>query len=53
MGLGDVNNQKSNSMLILLEQIVEGGNLPSERRSRVTAEHQHYRLLLIQGRELN
>jgi hypothetical protein len=53
MGLGDVDNQKSHAVLVLLVKFVEGRNLPPERRSRIAAENQHHGLLLIQGGELN
>jgi hypothetical protein len=43
MRLSDVNNQESNALAILLIELIEGGNLPPERRSSVTAKHQHYR----------
>jgi hypothetical protein len=32
---------KINLALVLLGELVQGGNLPPERRSRVTPEHQH------------
>jgi hypothetical protein len=53
MGLGDVDNQESHAVLVLLVKFVEGRNLPPERRSRIAAENQHNGLLLIQGGELN
>jgi hypothetical protein len=53
MRLADINNQKRDAILILCEELVEGGNLPPERRSGVTAEDQHHRLHFIQRRELN
>ena len=53
MGLGDVDNQKSHAVLVLLVKFVEGRNLPPERRSRIATENQHHGLLLIQGGELN
>ena len=42
--LGYVDNQKSNPVSILLVELVEGGHLPPERRSGVTAENQDNRL---------
>jgi hypothetical protein len=43
MRLKDVNSVKPHLVAILLCQLVQGGNLPPKRRSRVAAEHQHNR----------
>jgi hypothetical protein len=39
MGFGNVNNQESNASAILLVKLIEGRNLPPERRSGVAAEY--------------
>ena len=39
----DVDDVKSHLILIALIELVEGGNLPPEGRSRVTAEYEHDR----------
>ncbi len=43
--LEDVHRVKSNLALILLGELVQGGNLPPKRRSGVTAEDQDHRLV--------
>jgi hypothetical protein len=53
MCFGNINDQESNAASILLVKLVEGGYLPSERRSCVTAEHQHDRLPLVERGEPN
>ena len=51
MGLGDIDHQKRHLASVLLIKLVEGGHLPPERRSGVTAEHENHRLALRgQGR---
>jgi MFS family permease len=45
MGLGDVYGQKGDTILVLLVELVEGGNLPPKGRSSVTAKDEHDRLL--------
>lgn len=47
MRFGNVDNQKSNPPAILLVEFIEGRNLPPKRRSRVAAEYQNHRLLLV------
>jgi hypothetical protein len=47
MRLGDVNNQESNTLAILLVELIQGRNLPPERGSRIAAEYQDHRLPLI------
>jgi len=47
MRFGDVDHQESNFALILIVELVEGGNLPPERRSSVAAENHDYRLRLV------
>ena len=42
----DVNYEESNSVLILLIETVERGNLPAEWRSRIAAENEDHRLLI-------
>jgi hypothetical protein len=46
MGLGDVDHQKAHPVSEILVKLVEGGNLPPERRSGITAEDEHDRLPL-------
>jgi hypothetical protein len=53
MRFGDIDHQKSHTILVLLIEFVEGRNLPPEWRSSVTAENQNDRLLFIQGGKLN
>jgi hypothetical protein len=54
MCLGDIDDEEGGLFSVLLVEFVEGGNLPPERRSSVTAEDKHDRLMLRgQGRELN
>jgi hypothetical protein len=43
---GDVDHEESDLPCILFVELVEGGNLPPERRSSVASKHQHYRLVL-------
>jgi hypothetical protein len=47
MRLRDVNNQESNTIVILLVELIQGRNLPPERRSRIAAEYQDHGLPLI------
>jgi hypothetical protein len=42
MRFRDVHDQESNLLPVLLGELVEGGNLPPERRSSVAAKDQHY-----------
>ena len=42
MRLGDVYDQKCDSVSVLFVKLVEGRNLPPERRSSVASKHQHY-----------
>jgi hypothetical protein len=44
MGFQNVHRQKLHPVVILIVELVEGGNLPPERRSGVTAKDQDYRL---------
>jgi hypothetical protein len=53
MRLGDIHHQKRGTVFVLFVELIESGNLPPKRRSSVTAEHQHHRLILIQSGELN
>lgn len=53
MRLSDVDHEEADLLSILLVELVQGGNLPPERRSGVTAEDQHGWLSLREGRELN
>jgi hypothetical protein len=46
VGLGDVDDEKVHPVFELLVKLVEGGNLPPERRSGVTAKDQYNRLAL-------
>jgi hypothetical protein len=47
MRFGNVDNQESNPLAILLVELIEGRNLPPERRSSVAAEYQNHGLLLV------
>jgi hypothetical protein len=47
MGFGNIDNEERNAPAILLVELIEGRNLPPERRSRVAAEYQNYGLLLV------
>jgi hypothetical protein len=49
----DVHDQECHTVLVLVVELVEGGNLPPEGRSGIAAEQQHHWLLLVQGRELD
>jgi len=49
----NVDRQESHLIPVFLVKLVEGGNLPPERRSGVAAKYQNDRLLSSQGRELN
>ena len=53
MSFSDIDDQKSGTIFILFIQLVESGNLPPKRRSRVAAEDEHHGLPLIQRGELN
>jgi hypothetical protein len=47
MGFGDIHHQEGNAISILFRELVEGGSLPPEWRSRIAAENQHHWLPLI------
>jgi hypothetical protein len=49
VSLDNINSQECNLFSVLIIELVEGGNLPPERRSSITAEDQHDRLLRIEG----
>jgi len=51
--LSDVDNEESDLALILIVELVEGGNLPPEGRSSVAAEDHHDGLGLVEFRESN
>jgi hypothetical protein len=53
MSFGDVYGQKGDTILVLLVELVEGGNLPPKGRSGVTAEDEHYGLAGVEGRKLD
>lgn len=53
MRLQYIHSIKIYRALILLEQLVQSGNLPPKGRSRVTAEDQNDRLARPQGRQLH
>ncbi len=44
MRLRDVDDKERDLLPVLVIQLVEGGNLPPERRSSIAAEHEHDRL---------
>ena len=52
MRFADVHHVERDLILILFVELVESGNLPPERRSRVAAENQHNRFLAAHGRQL-
>ena len=45
MGFENVDDQESDALSVIVVELVEGGNLPPERRSRVAAEYEYDRLL--------
>ena len=47
MRFRDVDDQERTVAAVLLVKVVEGGILPPERRSRIAAENQHDRWLLV------
>jgi hypothetical protein len=47
MRFRNVNHQERDPPAILLVKLIEGRDLPPERRSGVAAEHQDHGLLLI------
>ena len=51
VGLGDVYQEKLNSVLVRHVQVFQGPGLGAERRSRVAAEDQTDRLLTLERRE--
>ncbi len=53
MGLGNVHHKKCDAILVLIVELVEGGNLPPEWRSGITAENQDRGLLLSDFGELD
>jgi hypothetical protein len=53
MRLSDVHDQECDFALILIVKLVEGGNLPPERRSSVAAENQDDGLRLVQFSQVN
>ena len=53
MGFSDVHDQEINLSLVLIVELVEGGNLPPEGRSSVAAENQHDRLARIEFGEMH
>jgi len=53
MRLGDVDHQESDAAAVLLVELVEGGNLPPERRSSVAAENEDDGLGLVDLGELD
>lgn len=53
MSLGDVNHQESGLASVLVVELIEGGNLPPEGRSSVTAENHDYWLFGVDLREAN
>jgi hypothetical protein len=42
MGLKDIDRVEIDLSLVLLRKLVQGGNLPPERRSSVAAEDEHH-----------
>jgi len=47
MGFGDIHDQESNAVAVLLIEFVKGGSLPPEWWSSVAAKNQHHRLFLV------
>src|SRR3569833_3815274 len=52
MRLEDVHGVEINLALVLLCQLVQGGNLPPKRRSGIAPEHQNHRSLRPQRRQI-
>ena len=48
MRFSNVNSQKCDLPLVLLIEMIEGGDLPPERRSSVAPKDKDHRLLLVQ-----
>jgi len=53
MRLGDIHRQERNAILIIVVQLVQGGNLPPIGRSSVAAEDENDGLGGVEGGELN
>ena len=53
MGLKDVDRVEIDLSLVLLRKLVQGGNLPPERRSGIAPEDQHHRLRSPERSELD
>jgi hypothetical protein len=51
MRFADIDDEEGHVLLILPVQLVQGGNLPPERRSGIASEHEHDRLLPAKRRE--
>ena len=51
MRFADVHNQEGNAVTVLFVELVEGGSLPPEWRSSITAEDQYNGLALVQFRD--
>jgi hypothetical protein len=52
MRLKDINGVEVDLALVLLSQLVQGGNLPPKRRSGIAPEHQNDRLVRPEGRQV-
>ena len=48
----NIHHVKGHLLLVLFVQLIESGNLPPKRWSRITAEHQHNWFLAPQGGQL-
>jgi hypothetical protein len=53
VSFGDVYGQERNPALVLLVELVEGGNLPPKGRSSVAAKDEHHRLSRGERRQLD
>ena len=53
MGFLDVDDVEGRTVLIILVELVEGGNLPPERRSGIAPKDEHDGFLPAEGGELN
>jgi hypothetical protein len=53
VSLLNIDHEEFRPVLVLPIKLVEGGNLPPEGRSGVTAEDEHDRLGAAEGRKLN
>ena len=53
MRLKDVDDEERDFAVVIVEELVEGGNLPPEGWSSVAAEHEHYGRVGGEGGQLD